>query len=61
MLDPGSAKDAGGFLENATVRILTVIRSGRASTKVDVTAAPAAPAVTLEDRPKLTDEDNGVG
>lgn len=54
MLDPGGAKDGAGVIEDFTVRVLAVIRSGRRSTDTKV-------VVDVEDRPKLTDNDSGVG
>jgi len=37
-LDPMGAKDAGGFVEGFTVRVLGVIRAGRRSTDVKIVA-----------------------
>lgn len=49
MINPIAAKDAGGFIEGFTVRVLATIRSGRRSTDVRA-VVPASRAKTLTDR-----------
>jgi hypothetical protein len=58
LITPNDAKDAGGFVEGFTVKVLRTLRGGRATT--EVTVSGPGPDDT-EQRPKLTDNDSGVG